>query len=138
MSYLKNERLEITFRMDSGYFDDDILKTIESYGCGYVIKGKEYPTLASQVTAPSISFIKVEEGNESTEIVTKLDTWNKDRRFVISRVLKPAKDRSQLTFLEGSDFEYFSFVTNTELPLEKVVIAYEKRGNAENYIKEAK
>ena len=30
------------------------------------------------------------------------------------------------------------FVTNTELPSEKVVIAYEKRGNAENYIKEAK
>ena len=28
--------------------------------------------------------------------------------------------------------------TNTELPSEKVVISYEKRGNAENYIKEAK
>ena len=27
---------------------------------------------------------------------------------------------------------------NTELPSEKVVISYEKRGNAENYIKEAK
>jgi len=34
--------------------------------------------------------------------------------------------------------EYFFFVTNTELPSEKVVISYEKRGNAENYIKEAK
>ena len=103
-----------------------------------MIKSKEYPTLASQVTAPSISFIKGEEGRETTEIVTKLDTWNKDRRFVISRVLKPAKDRSQLSFLEGSDFEYFYFVTNTELPSEKVVISYEKRGNSENYIKEAK
>ena len=29
-------------------------------------------------------------------------------------------------------------MTNTELPSEKVVIAYEKGGNAENYIKEAK
>ncbi len=29
-------------------------------------------------------------------------------------------------------------MTNTDLPSEKVVIAYEKRGNAENYIKEAK
>ena len=138
MSYLKDEGLEITFRMDSGYFDDDIIATIESFGCTYVIKGKEYPTLASQVTAPSISFIKGEEGRETTELVTRLDTWNKDRRFVVSRVLKPAKDRSQLSFLEGSDFEYFYFVTNTELPSEKVVIAYEKRGNTENYIKEAK
>jgi len=40
MSYLKDEGLEITFRMDSGYFDDDILETIESFGCTYVIKGK--------------------------------------------------------------------------------------------------
>lgn len=29
-------------------------------------------------------------------------------------------------------------MTNTEMPSEKVVIAYEKRDNAENYIKEAK
>jgi hypothetical protein len=52
--------------------------------------------------------------------------------------LKPQKDRAQLSLLEGDEFEYFYFVTNTELPSEKVVIAYEKRGNAENYIKEAK
>lgn len=30
------------------------------------------------------------------------------------------------------------FITNTDLPSEKVIITYEKRGNAENYIKEAK
>ncbi len=138
IAQIKTDDLEILFRMDSGYFDDDIIATIESTGCQYVIKGKEYPTLASQVTAPTISFKKGDAGRETTELVTKLDTWDKDRRFVVSRVLKPAKDRSQLSFLEGSDFEYFYFVTNTQLPSEKVVIAYEKRGNAENYIKEAK
>jgi len=60
------------------------------------------------------------------------------RQFVVSRVLKPEKNRAQLSFLEGDEFKYFYFVTNTELPSEKVVFAYEKRGNAENYIKEAK
>jgi len=30
---LKEQGLEITFRMDSGYFDDDILNTIESSEC---------------------------------------------------------------------------------------------------------
>ena len=138
VAHIKTDDLEILFRMDSGYFDDEIIKTIESAGCQYLIKGKEYPTLASQVTAPTISFTKGEENRETTELVTKLNTWDKDRRFVVSRVLKPEKDRSQLSFLEGSDFEYFYFVTNTELSSEKVVIAYEKRGNAENYIKEAK
>jgi hypothetical protein len=103
-----------------------------------LIKGKEYPSLASQVTVPTISIIKGEEGRETTELVTKLNTWDKDRRYVVSRVLKPKKDRVQLSFLEGDEFEYFYFVTNTEMASEKVVIAYEKRGNAENYIKEAK
>jgi hypothetical protein len=53
-------------------------------------------------------------------------------------VLKPEKGRTQLSFLEGDEFEYFYFVTNIEMASEKVVIAYKKRGNAENYIKEAK
>jgi hypothetical protein len=138
VAHIKTDDLEILFRMDSGYFDDDIITTIESAGCQYLIKGKEYPTLASQVTAPTISFTNGEENRETTELVTKLNTWDKDRRFVVSRVLKPEKDRSKLSFLEVIDFEYFYFVTNTELSSEKVVIAYEKRGNAENYIKEAK
>jgi len=135
---IKTEDLEILFRMDSGYFDDDIIATIELLDCSYLIKGKEYSTLASQVTDPSILFVKGEEGRETVELVTKLNTWDKDRRFVVSRVLKPEKDRAQLSLLEGDEYEYFFFVTNTELPSEKVVISYEKRGNAENYIKEAK
>ncbi|TFH38413.1 MAG: IS1380 family transposase [ANME-2 cluster archaeon] len=135
---IKTDKLEVLFRMDSGYFDEDIIETIELLGCTYLIKGKEYPTLASQVTAPSILFVKGDEGRETTELFTKLNTWDKDRRFVVSRVLKPEKDRAQLSLLEGDEYEYFFFVTNTQLPSEKVVISYEKRGNAENYIKEAK
>ena len=135
---IKTDELEILFRMDSGYFDEDIIETIELLDCKYLIKGKEYPTLASQVTDPSILFVKGEEGRETAELFTKLNTWGKDRRFVVSRVLKPEKERAQLSLLEGDEYEYFFFVTNTELPSEIVVISYEKRGNSENYIKEAK
>jgi len=124
--------------MDSGYFDEEIIETIESLGCKYLIKAKEYPTIVSQVPDPSILFIKGEEGREKAGLFTKLNTWDKDRRFVISRVLKPEKERAQLSILDGDEYEYLFFVTNTELPSEKVVIPYEKRGNAENYIKEAK
>jgi hypothetical protein len=131
---IKTEDLEIMFRMDSGYFDEDIVKIIESLVCKYLIKGKEYPTLASQVMDPSILFVKGDEGRETVELVTKLNTWDKDRRFVVSRILKPEKERAQLSLLEGDEYEYFFFVTNTELSSEKVVISYEKRGNCENYI----
>jgi hypothetical protein len=135
---IKTDDLEILFRMDSGYFDDGIIETIESLGCKYVIKAKEYPTLVSQILDLSIVFMTGDEGRETTELNTKQNTWDKNRRFVVSRVLKPEKDREQLSLLEGEEYEYFFFVTNTELPCEKVVISYEKRGNAENYIKEAK
>ncbi len=139
MGYLNDEGLEITFRMDSGYFDDKILETIKLFGCTYVIKGKEYPTLVAQVSDPSVVFITGEEGRETTELTTTLNTWDKARRFVVSRVLKDEKDREQLSFLEGEEYDYFFFVTNkSELLSEEVVLFYEKRGNAENYIKEAK
>jgi hypothetical protein len=104
-----------------------------------VIKAKEYPTLVAQVTDPSIVFVTSEEGRETTELTTALNTWDKARRFVVSRVLKDEKDRKQLSFLEGEEYDYFFFVTNkTELSSEEVVSFYEKRGNCENYIKEAK
>ena len=139
MAYLKDEGLEITFRMDSGYFDDAILESIESFGCTYVIKGKEYPTLVAQVTDPSVVFVTGEEGRETTELTTALNTWDKARRFVISRVLKDEKDRKQMSLLEGEEYDYFFFVTNkSDLSSEEVVLFYEKRGNCENYIKEAK
>lgn len=57
---------------------------------------------------------------------------------MVSRVLKPEEKRSRLSLLEGDEYEYFFFVTITQLPSEKVVISYEKRGNADNYIKDAK
>jgi len=49
----------------------------------------------------------------------------------VSRGLKPEKDRMQISLIEGDDYQYFFFVTNTESPSEK-------RGNCGNYIKESK
>jgi len=52
--------------------------------------------------------------------------------------LKDEKDRAQISFLEGEEYEYFFFVTNTEQSSEEVIEFYEKLGNCENYIKETK
>ena len=40
---IKTDDLEIQFRNDSGYFYDDIIETIVSLVCKYLIKAKEYP-----------------------------------------------------------------------------------------------
>lgn len=74
---IKSDDLEILFRMDSGYFDEKIIETIESLGCKYLIKAKSYSTLTSQATNSSIVFVKGEEGRETTELYTKLVKWEK-------------------------------------------------------------
>jgi hypothetical protein len=89
--------------MDSGYFDEGIIETIESLGCKHLIKAKEYPTLISRVTDPPIFFVTGDEGRETAELLTKQNIWNKDRRFVVSRVLKPEKERAQLSPLNGDE-----------------------------------
>jgi len=138
MAHLEEEGLDVTFRMDSGYFDENILETIEALGCRYVIKGKGYSTIVAQVINPNIVFVTGEAGWETAELVTSLNTWKKERRFIVSRILKEEKDRAQLSFLEGEEYDYLFFVANTELSSEEVVDLYQKRGNCENYIKEAK
>jgi hypothetical protein len=70
---IKADDLEIMFRMDSGYFDEEIIKTIEMLGCKYLIKGKAYPTLLAQLTGVHHLFVKGQEGRETTELFTKLN-----------------------------------------------------------------
>ncbi|MDN8937184.1 IS1380 family transposase [Staphylococcus aureus] len=61
---IKTDDLEILFRMDSGYFDEKIIETIESLGCKYLIKAKSYSTLASQATNSSVVFVKMERNGK--------------------------------------------------------------------------
>ncbi len=65
---INKDDLDIMFRMDSGYFDEEIIETIEMLGCKYLIKAKVYPALVSQLTGKSVWFFKGEEGRETTEI----------------------------------------------------------------------
>jgi len=45
-----------------------------------LLKGKGYPTLVEQVTDPSVVFVTIEEGRETTKLVTALKTWKEARR----------------------------------------------------------
>lgn len=45
IAHLKEEDLQITFRMDSGYLDEDFLGMIETLDFRYVINGKTYPVI---------------------------------------------------------------------------------------------
>lgn len=94
--------------------------------------------LSLKWSLPLAMFLKGINGRKTPELVVKSNKWKKKRRFVVSRVLKPEKERIQLSILKGSEYDYHFFFTNTNLKSEAVVLSYEKHGNAVNNIKEAK
>lgn len=104
MTHLKEEDLEVTFPMESVYFNEELLETIELLDCMYLIKGEAYSTLVAKATEPDIVFEAGEEGREAADLVTSWNTWKKNRRFVVSRVLKDDEDHAQLSFLEGEKY----------------------------------
>jgi hypothetical protein len=81
--------------MDSGYFDENIIKVIEEVNCKYVIKAKGYITLIEKLLAAGCDW-QYSEDKQITEIITKIDKWESKRRFVIARRSKPDIDRRQL------------------------------------------
>jgi hypothetical protein len=94
-------------------------------GCKYLLKAKEYPTHGSQITCPSISIVTGGDGRKTAELFTTQNTWDKDQRFVVSRILKSEKERAPLSLVDGDEYDYFFFVTNTELPFEKMGNSHE-------------
>jgi len=129
----------IVFRMDSGYFSEEIAEVIEDAGYQYVIKAKEYPNMVGKIYDKSVKIWEYYGFQKQAMFVCmKPDKWNKTRKFAVVRELKPEEDRKQLSFLESSNYSHAMYVTNTMWELANIVKFYEKRGNCENYIKETK
>jgi hypothetical protein len=136
---LKDEVDNIVFRMDSGYFSEEIAEVIEGAGYQYVVKAKEYTNLLEKAYDRPVK-IWEDYGyqKQAMFVCMKPDKWNKARKFAVVRELKPEEERKQLSLLESSDYTHAMYVTNTTMELVDTVKFYEKRGNCENYIKETK
>lgn len=140
---LKDVVKDIVFRMDSGYFSEEIIEVIEKAGYHYVIKAKNYASLISKVySIDKLEWTKDDlserDKREYCNVSIKLDTWSKERTFVITRILKPFDERKQESLFEEDKYEHMLFTKNIELESRKLVQYYGKRGNSENYIKETK
>ncbi|MBT9151552.1 MAG: hypothetical protein DDT40_01748 [candidate division WS2 bacterium] len=136
---LKEEVDNIVFRMDSGYFSEEIAEVIELAGYQYVVKAKEYSSLLDKVYDRPVK-IWEDYGyqKQAMFVCMKPDKWTKARKFTVVRELKPEEERKQLSLLESGDYIHDMYVTNTTWGLTDTVKFYEKRGNCENYIKETK
>jgi len=138
VAQIKPEVDQIIFRMDSGYFSEDIIKVIEELGCQYVIKAKNYSGMTEKLYNRPAAIWEKFRDKEITAGCIKPDKWDNCRKFVVVRELKSFEERSQLSLLESDSYTNVIYATNICWEPQETVWFYEKRGNCENYIKEMK
>jgi hypothetical protein len=143
LSKLKNKTVSL-IRLDSGFFQSNILDYLEQKTMSYIIAAK-FTHPIQRVIKESTSWIVLDTGIEICEQVYQSDSWQVPRRLVIVR--QKIKDRpnapgKQLRiFLEEEVFKnyrYSAYVTNMNLAPAEIWRLYRGRANAENRIKELK
>ena len=143
LSKLQNKTISL-IRLDSGFFQSDILDYLESKPMDYIIAAK-FTHPIQRLIAGSNNWIVLDNGVEICEQMYKSDAWQKTRRLVIVRQKiseRPKATGKQLKlFLEEEickNYRYSAYVTNTKFAPAEVWRLYRGRAEAENRIKELK
>jgi len=143
LSKLKNKTIGL-IRLDSGFFQSDILDYLEERVMNYVVAVKFTQPIQRLIQA-STNWIILDTGIEICEQIYQSDSWQKPRRIVVVR--QKIKDRpkapgKQLALFAEEEiyrnYRYSAYVTNLNLPAVEIWRLYRGRGDAENRIKELK
>ena len=123
-------------RADRGYFDDKLIRVIESYvNVTYLIKVK-MRNLSSLLVRQDWDKIPGMPNWEMCEFYYQAQNWRKERRFVAIRKYSGLKDKDSL--FPVREYTYFCYVTNIyDSPLQLHYL-YGDRGNSENWIEAVK
>ena len=143
LSKLKNKTIGL-MRLDSGFFQSDILDYLEQKTMNYVVAVKFTHPIQRAIQSNK-SWVVLDTGIEICEQMYQSDSCEKPRRIVIVRQRlkdRPKAPGKQLSlFAEEevySNYRYSAYVTNLNLPAAEVWRLYRGRGDAENRIKELK
>ena len=140
---LKNKTVSL-IRLDSGFFQSDILDYLESKTMDYVVAVR-FSAPIQRMIAASNNWIFLDTGIEICEQVYQSDSWTKSRRLVVVR--QRIKDRPKATgkqlrlFAEEEiykNYRYSAYVTSLKLAPAEIWRLYRGRADAENRIKELK
>lgn len=143
LSKLKNKTIGL-IRLDSGFFQSDILNYLEEKIMNYVVAVKFTQPIQRLIQA-NTNWIILDTGIEIYEQIYQSDSWQKPRRVVVVR--QRVKDRpkapgKQLALFAEEEiyrnYRYSAYVTNLNLPAVEIWRLYRGRGDAENRIKELK
>ena len=87
----------VIFKMDSGFFDQDLFAVFEQLKVGYVVSGKLYNDIKKSVQAMPHTSWRIYQSNEQVwdylEFRDRRGNWNKPRRAIFCR---PRQEGAQL------------------------------------------
>jgi Transposase DDE domain group 1 len=129
-------------RADSGFYCREAVEAYQECGARFVITARK--------TKPLVERLRQAEWKESTQTDAEWECefryqpndWKTDYRFVALRYEKTreepdAEEPVQYQLFETGQYKYRVFVTDMTEPIDFVVWFYNRRGGAENLIKEA-
>ena len=129
-------------RMDSGFFNKDILDLLEVKKLNYIIAVRFYKPIQSIISYQK-TWINITKGIDITEIEYQAEEWDQPRRIIVVRQHKEDKPKSmgkQLSLFEDcielNKYRYSAYVTNLNLPAKVIWDSYKGRADSENRIKE--
>lgn len=143
LSKLKNKTVSL-IRLDSGFFQSDILDYLETKTSEYIVAAKFTHPIQRIIDAKK-KWIMLDKGIEIREQMYQSNSWTKARRIVIVRQQineRPNAPGKQLSLFPDEEihrnYRYSAYVTNMKLAPAEVWRLYRGRGDAENRIKELK
>ena len=143
LAKLKNKKVSL-IRLDSGFFQSDILDYLEDSEKKYIIAAKFTHPIQRTIDS-SNAWITLDDGIEICEQIYQSDSWKTARRLVIVRqkIKERPKAPGKLLSLFPEDeihrnYRYSAYVTNLDFAPAEVWRMYRGRGDAENRIKELK
>ncbi len=127
---------QLLFRLDSGFYANDVVRTIGLLGKDLLIKARMTPSLTAMIDALPAQQLHDAEGvtqypTRFTEFGYRPQGWSGFMRFVVRREIRNA----DTLFPETHTFAY---VTTLDAAPEAIDACYRRRGMAENFIKELK
>jgi len=139
LSYLPASVKQITFRADSGFFSEDILRFLEARGIRYLIAAKWYGVLQEARAGLDRYHVdrKASLGYRFQKL--KLKKWKRERRFMFLRLERKSHHSEDLLF-NSPAYVYEVFVTNFSENLSAATLFrfYRKRAVIEKEIEEIK
>jgi hypothetical protein len=143
LSKLKNKTVSL-IRLDSGFFQADILDYLDNKKLDYVVAVK-FSRPIQRLISECKNWITLDNGIQICEQTYQSESWSRARRVIIVRQKlseKPNAPGKQLKlFLEDeiiNSYRYSAYISSLKLAPVEIWRLYRGRGEAENRIKELK